>query len=182
MTSLQILSLLKNASQTSAGMSGQEERDILFARLFGLKAIINSGLLFRETPLSSSSTSPSSLKGFETVMTELLELGESKSWLKESSWWTLNSLLEHLLSSSIPWKEEAFGIILERVYVGDKSWGPEKVAFTLRLQKSHPDKKWKTFCGGAFKNPLDILATSNLPFLSRVLKVCATSIVSAIVV
>lgn len=162
-------------------MSGQEERDVLFARLFGLKAIINSGLLFRVKPLSSSSTSPGSLKAFETVMTELLELGESKSWLKESSWWTLDSLLEHLLSSSVSWKEEAFGSILNRVYIGDKSWGPEKVAFTLRLQKSHPDKDWKKFCGGAFKNPSDVLASVNLPFLSRVLKARAMSTVNGCV-
>lgn len=170
-TSLQVLSLLRNASQTAGSMSGQEERDMLFARLFGLKAIIQSNLLFREKPLSSSSAVPGSLKAFEVVLAELLALGEKKSWIRESCWWTLTSLVDSLHSSSVQWKDDAMDTLFSQVYVDDKTWGPEKVAMTLKLQTMHPNKDWDKFCGSRFKIPTNILASPNLSALSRLLKV-----------
>ncbi|KAL5533021.1 POL5 [Sanghuangporus sanghuang] len=165
----QILVLLKNASQTSGSMSGQEERDMLFARLFGLKCIVQSGLLLNQKPLRLSSTSSSSLKGFETFLTELLELGEKKSWLRESCWWTLLSAVTALTKSSVPWKEKAYELLFDRVYVKDKTWSPEKVALTLNVQKTRRDADWDAVCGTYFKGS-DLLATSNLPLLGRLLK------------
>ncbi|KAH8117507.1 DNA polymerase phi-domain-containing protein [Phellopilus nigrolimitatus] len=168
-TCQQVLVLLNNASQTAGGMSGQEERDMFFARLFGLKAILQSGLLFRQRPLRTSSTSSGSLKAFETFLTELLTLGEKKSWLKESCWWTLASAVDALYASDVQWKNGAFDMLIDRVFIGDKSWGPEKVAVTLKLQKMRPEMDWETFCGSYFKSP-DLLATTNLISLGRILK------------
>ncbi|KAI5124484.1 hypothetical protein M0805_003011 [Coniferiporia weirii] len=165
----QILVLLKNASQTTSSMSGQEERDMLFARLFGLKSIIQSGLIFRQKPLRTSSTSSSSLKAYEIFLTELLALGEKKSWLRESCWWTLTSAVDALNSSDVPWKRAAFDMLFDRIFVGDKLWSPEKVALMLKLQKTHQDVDWNTYCGSYFKST-DILATTNLALLGRLLK------------
>ncbi|KAL5490426.1 POL5 [Sanghuangporus weigelae] len=165
----QILVLLWNASQTSGSMSGQEERDMLFARLFGLKCIVQSGLLFNQKPLRLSSTGSSSLKGFEIFLTELLELGEKKSWLRESCWWTLLSAVNALSKSSVPWKEKAYDFLFDCIYVKDKTWSPEKVALTLNVQKTHRDADWEAICGTYFKGS-DLLSTSNLPLLGRLLK------------
>ncbi|KAL5529108.1 hypothetical protein ACEPAG_5082 [Sanghuangporus baumii] len=165
----QILVLLKNASQTSGSMSGQEERDMLFARLFGLKCVVQSGLLFNQKPLRLSSTGSSSLKGFEIFLTELLELGEKKSWLRESCWWTLLSAADALSKSSVPWKEKAYDLLFDRIYVKDKTWSPEKVALTLNVQKAHRDADWEAVCSTYFKGS-DLLLTSNLPLLGRLLK------------
>lgn len=143
---------------------------MLFARLFGLKAVIQSGLLFSQKPLRSSSTSSSSLKAFESFLTELLVLGEKKSWLRESCWWSLLSAVKALSTSNVPWKGSAFDMLFDRIYINDKAWGPEKVALTLRLQKIHPNADWQTFCGSYFKNS-DILAATNLIALGRLLKV-----------
>ena len=51
----QMLALLKTTSQPSGVMSKQEERDVLFAQLFGIKAIVQSGLVVSQKPLKSSS-------------------------------------------------------------------------------------------------------------------------------
>ena len=152
-------------------MSGQEERDMFFARLFGLKAVVQSGILFRQVPLKSSSTSSGSFKAFEIFLTELLSLAEKKSWLRESCWWTLLSVVNALESSEVEWKDSAFSVLLDRIFVSDKSWSPEKVSLTLKLRKSNPNADWQTFCGSYFKNP-DLLSTTNLPLLGRLLKVC----------
>ncbi|EJD05959.1 uncharacterized protein FOMMEDRAFT_104342 [Fomitiporia mediterranea MF3/22] len=165
----QILVLLKNASQTTGSMSGQEERDMLFARLFGLKAIVQSGVLLSQKPLRSSSTSSSSLKGFEVFLLELITLGDKKSWLRESCWWTLLSAVKALSTSEVPWKATAYDMLLDRVYVGDKSWSPEKIALTLILQKALPKVDWQIHCASYFKGS-DVLSNPNMPSLARLLK------------
>jgi len=53
-----IVSIILDSSKTQGSMTGQEERDVLFARLFGLTSVIQSGLLVRQRPLlASASTS-----------------------------------------------------------------------------------------------------------------------------
>ena len=151
-------------------MTGQEERDNLFARLFGIKAIIQSGLLVKETPLRTSSNAPTSLQCVEAVVNELLALSEKKSWLRESCWWTMLSVVDVIDSSSIPWKDEAIGLVVSKIYVEDKSWSPEKVAMTIKLKQIRPGLDWGEYITSPFKG-VDILASSNLVALGRIMKV-----------
>ena len=144
---------------------------MLFARLFGLKAINQAGLLFRQKPLKSSSTSSSSIAAFEVFLTELLALGEKKSWLKESCWWTLLSVVDSLHSAEVTWKTEALKLLLNRIFVDDKTWCPEKIAILLKLQTLYPSQDWQVYCSPVFK-VADVLATVNLPILGSILKVC----------
>lgn len=152
-------------------MAGQEERDMLFARLFGLKVIIQSGLLTRKSPLRMSSTSASSLEAFSAVLSELLSLGERKSWLKESCWWTLTDLVNKIHDCDTPWKQDACQIIFNKIYVENTSWGPEKIAITVQLQKTFPEAEWPKYCNNYLKNH-DILSPANYAIISRLLKVC----------
>lgn len=166
----QILTLLKKESQTTGSMSGQEERDMLFARLFGLKAIIQSGLLTREASLRMSSTSASSLDSFTAVLSELLSLAEKKSWLKESCWWTLVTTIDKVNVSNVPWKQDAFKIIFDYVFIKDAAWGPEKIAVAVQLQRLCPSIEWSKYCGTYLKNP-EVLSPANFSILARILKV-----------
>jgi DNA polymerase phi len=166
----QILAILVSNSQTSGSMTGQEERDNLFARLFGIKAIIQSGLLVKETPLRTSSAAPSSLQCFEAVLSELLLLAEKKSWLRESCWWTILTALDSVNSSSISWRGDAINLVLDKLYVEEKSWSPEKVALTIKLKSISPGLEWGKYISSPFKGG-DILATSNLLSLGRIMKV-----------
>ena len=155
-------------------MSGQEERDVLFARLFGLTSIIQSGLLVRQTPLpTSASTSAlaSNLVGYKETVSQLLVLGEKKSWLRESAWWTTSLALDALNASDVSWKEEAVEAPVEHIFVDNKIWTPEKVALTLKLQALYPERDWRKHLSPTFKIS-EMLSTGNLTTLARILKVC----------
>ncbi|KAL1709805.1 DNA polymerase phi-domain-containing protein, partial [Schizophyllum commune] len=172
-TCAQITTLIADASKPQGSISGQEERDLLFARLFGYTAVIQSGLLVRTRPLPSSAstpssapttttststttsaspTFPSSLTSYRTVLTGLLALGDAKAWLRESAWWTLGLALDALHASSVPWKDAARDWTAGQIYTEREDWSPEKVAITLKMQKLYPELGWKKLLSPVFKN------------------------------
>jgi DNA polymerase phi len=154
-------------------MSGQEERDVLFARLFGITAIIQSGLLVRTQPLpSSASAAPdaSSLAGFTDVLTHLLELGERKPWLRESVWWTVSLAVAQLHTSAVAWRGEAVEHTVLRIFVEDKAWSPEKVALAVTMRGYWPERDWAKFYAPTIKYG-DVLHSSNAAALGKILKV-----------
>ena len=173
MSCAQIVTLIMDASRTQGSMTGQEERDVLFARLFGLTAVIQSGLIIRDSPLASSassSTTASDSAAFATVVSHLLSLSDSKSWLRESAWWSLGLAAECLGSSNVPWREEALDSLIENIYVKDKTWTPEKVALTVKLQRCSPSFDWKKVLSPTLRHP-EVLASANFPILAKILKV-----------
>jgi len=154
-------------------MTGQEERDVLFARLFGLTAVIQSSLLVRTTPVSISASStilPSALADYKDVLSQLITLGQKKSWMKESAWWTITLAVDALHNSDISWKEEAIEHTIQCAFLEDTSWSPEKIAIALKLQKARPDKNWRKILSPSFKTS-DLFTTAHLPILARILKV-----------
>lgn len=124
----QILSLLQRSTHTSGAMKGSEVRDLLFARLFGLTSLINSGSLFAAT---------STQEDFETVIAILLRLGKQKAWLRESAWWGIIGATEGLLGSSVPWKEDGVKGLVEKVFK-EQGWTAEKVALALMIEGRRP--------------------------------------------
>ena len=156
-------------------MTGQEERDVLFARLFGLTAVIQSGLLVRQKPLprsTSANTPVSSLESYLDVLTHLLAIGEAKSWLRESAWWTIGLAIDEVQKSSVPWKVDALNSTIESIFSKEREsfCSSEKVAMTLKLQPLIPNHDWDKLLSPVFKGH-NILSTNNLVPLGRVLKV-----------
>jgi DNA polymerase phi len=161
-------------------MKGQEIRDTLFARLFGLTAVIQSGLLFRDSHLPPSLSSPnelgppaSSLAAYQTTVSELLGLGDKKSWLRESAWWAiiLAVKLLHSASPRVKWEKEAIQWTLDTVYGGAHAaeWTPDKLALTVYLQELEPSQPWKDLLAPTFRNGL-LLSSPNLIAIARILK------------
>ena len=169
-TCSQIVQLVLDSSKTQGSMTGQEERDVLFARLFGLTSVIQSGLLLRDTTLPTSSTAASDLTSYKEVLAQLLALGEKKSWLRESVWWSIALAVDALSTSDVSWKDGALDATITALYSEHKAWTPEKVALTLKLQRSSPSRDWKKLLSPTFKNP-DLLSTANLSTIARILKV-----------
>ncbi|CCM03691.1 uncharacterized protein FIBRA_05836 [Fibroporia radiculosa] len=168
----QIITLIYDSSRMQGSMSGQEERDMHFARLFGLTAVIQSGLLLRDTPLptsASSATLASSLSSYTDVLANLLALAEKKSWLRESAWWTVGLAVDALNSCDVPWKEDAIEATINIICVQSKGWTPEKLALTAKLQSQYPSRDWRKLLSPTFKHP-DLLSTGNLSTIARVLK------------
>jgi DNA polymerase phi len=160
-------------TKAQGSITGQEERDILFARLFGITSIIQSGLLVRTGALTTSASfaaQASTVSSYEEAISQLLILGKKKSWLRESAWWTIALAVDALEESSVGWKDGAIDVTLQHLFIENKIWSPEKVALALKLQSLHPDRDWRKFFSPSFKNP-DLLNTSNLQNLARILKV-----------
>ncbi|KZV71817.1 hypothetical protein PENSPDRAFT_751491 [Peniophora sp. CONT] len=171
-TCSQILAFVLDASQIGSSLSGQEERDMLFARLFGITAIIRSGLLVRTQPLpSSGSAAPeaSSLQGYKDVLSQLLELGEKKAWFRESAWWALTLAVEALYKGDVHWKGEAVKFTLEKVFEEDKAWSPEKIALAVKMQALWPKQDWRKLYAPGIKHG-DVLHSANMAAIAKVLK------------
>ncbi|KAI0747681.1 DNA polymerase phi-domain-containing protein [Daedaleopsis nitida] len=168
-TCSQIVQLVLDSSKTQGSMTGQEERDVLFARLFGLTSVIQSGLLLRDSTLPSSSTAASDLSSYKELLVQLIVLGEQKSWLRESAWWSICLAVDALKASQVSWKDDALDATIAAVYSESKSWTPEKVALTLNLQSSYPSRNWKKLLCPPFKHP-ELLSTANLNTIARILK------------
>lgn len=107
-------------------MKGSDERDMMFARLFGMTAIVQSQSLF----------APSATKDdFRGVIEELEKLGQAKAWMRESAWWALVQSVLLLLESRVQWKEDALREVIDVVFE-EKGWTQEKVALVLTLEQS----------------------------------------------
>ncbi|KAG6831186.1 hypothetical protein H0H92_012326 [Tricholoma furcatifolium] len=171
-TCSQIVTLIVDGTTTQGSMTGQEERDVLFARLFGLTSVIQSGLIVRSGSLTTSASSAadaSTLSSFEETIKLLIALGEKKSWLRESAWWTISLAVDALKSSEITWKDDAVNTLIRQLFVEYDLWSPEKVALALKLQTSYPEQDWRKLFSPIFKNP-ELLNTGNLQNLARILK------------
>ncbi|KAF6764792.1 DNA-directed DNA polymerase [Ephemerocybe angulata] len=168
----QILSIIASSSKPEGSMTGQEERDMLFARLFGFMSVIRSGLLVRTTPLAtsaSSKTEASSLASCKEVIEQLVACGEKKSWLRESAWFTVGLAIDALAASEVSWKKDAVDYVIKQLFTVATMWSPEKIALSLKLQELYPERDWQKIFSPVFKNP-NLLGSSNLQTVSRIMK------------
>ncbi len=173
MTCSQIVALILDSAKTQGSSTGQEERDVLFARLFGLTSVIQSGLLVRDSPLSTSASSApaaSTLSSYQELISELVALGEKKSWIRESAWWTIGLAVDTLGASEVLWKDEGLESTIQSILVENKIWTPEKIALTLKLQKLCPSRDWSKILSPTFKHS-HLLSTGNYSTIARILKV-----------
>lgn len=175
MSCSQVLAFVLETSQIQGSMTGQEVRDALFARLFGITAIIQSGLLVRAGKKGNGKGDKSSdLESYESALSELIALGEKKSWLREGAWWSILLAMEALYSSGVRWKNDAIKSSTRILFTDYHSWSPEKIALTLKLQKLDPDLDWQSMTSPTFKSS-DLFKSKNLPTLARILKVRGAS-------
>ena len=158
-------------------MSGQEERDVLFARLFGTMSVIQSGLAVRTGPLSTSAALASTLQSYEDIIVQLLDLGNQKSWLRESAWFVISLAVDTLYESDVSWKENAVEKTLQHLFIENKIWSTEKIALALKLQDLYPGCDWKSLISPTFKMS-DLFSAGNLMTIARILKVCSYHFIS----
>ena len=181
------MALLLDATRISSNQTSQEERDLLFARLFGLTAIIHSGLLLRtHPPLPRSASAPSTPESCAAVLGALRALALVKSWLAEPAYWAIERAMDCLAAATeenVPWREEAIHNLVEEVF-GEASsadggvpmsgniWTPEKIALALRAQRLWPGRKheWRRLWAPTIKHG-DVLHLANMTVLARILRV-----------
>lgn len=157
-----VLVLLLKHTVARGSLSGQELRDLQFARLFGIFALIRSGLLYAPT---------SSLATFQRTFHVLTKVAYYKSWISESCGWVVMQMLLPLASengSRPPWAEEALDWVANCL-TATHSLSPETLALALTLARIAPELKIGARMSPPLKHPC-ILATPNLTLLSTVLR------------
>ncbi|PWN19959.1 hypothetical protein BCV69DRAFT_283492 [Microstroma glucosiphilum] len=154
-----VLILIIKHSSPSGKVSRSEQRNLLFARLFGIQALVRSGMLI-ERPTTD-------LAEVEKVIELLRNLSEKKAYLRESCGWTLVQLLDSLAASSNEQLKSAVSqLVFNDAVSGDLT--PEKVALILKLQEFAPKLKADGKVAGLKKGG-DILSAPNLPTIAKVL-------------
>lgn len=157
-------------------MTGQEERDVLFARLFGLMSVIRSGLVVRSSALPASGSSAaeaSTLTAYTEIISQLISLGDKKSWLRESAWFAITLAVDALHESNVSWKADAVDQSIPLLFQTNEPWSPEKVALAVKLQNLYPDRLWEQYLVPPFKSA-NLLSSGNLLAVARILKVISS--------
>ncbi|KZO95720.1 hypothetical protein CALVIDRAFT_537706 [Calocera viscosa TUFC12733] len=167
-----VISLVLGTTQIGAGTSGAEQRDLLFARLFGLTAVIESGMLFRSQPPAVGSSTLKllpTIDDFMVVISELIALGEKKTWIRESAWWAVLRAVDALHASEVSWKKAAIARMCPEIYDGSKDWTLEKLALGVKLQTLYPEMVWASMVAPTFKQS-NLLGAGNLQAVARLFK------------
>lgn len=149
--------LLLSSTQIGSGMKRDEEKDMLFGRLFGIHAIVKAQMLGRPS---------TTIEDFQLMIESLQELSDKKIWLSEPCWWIASQTLSVL--QDVTWKQDAIQILVKKVDALE-IWRPEMIPFTMRLMSIAPDQKWQAILSPTWKNG-NPLHQKNLPTLAAVLK------------
>ncbi|GAA5863751.1 hypothetical protein JCM1840_005755 [Sporobolomyces johnsonii] len=165
-----VLPQLTEATTSKSGLDAREERDLLFARLMGLHALVRSGVLVRPTGPASNAGEP-----WKEVVLALVQLGNRKSWIKEPAYWVICEALRELLEvdDEVAWKDETVKWAVQRL-LNDarekaKGWSPEKVAVVLVLQTHGVDADYSAILAPTFPSG-SLLSRSSLPSLAAALR------------
>ncbi|KAF3992428.1 hypothetical protein FT663_00708 [Candidozyma haemuli var. vulneris] len=153
---------LIQTSQTSASMKGSELRSVLFGRLFGFQALLNSKLLF--------DTEVSSQKVLEKYVKSLVELAGTKPWLRETVMFTLCQFVTVYLQSEL-FDKDGLVYVLQRIQDEHLTLTVEGLAVYLTIPqplRSQSAAKLTNAASG-WKNG-DPLSKGNLQTLALVLK------------
>ncbi|GEM09587.1 DNA polymerasephi subunit [Rhodotorula toruloides] len=165
-----VLPALVEATTSRAGMDAREERDLLFARLMGMHALVRSGVLVRPHGPASNAG-----ENWKEVVLALVSLANNKTWIREPSYWVLCDALRALLEvdDGVAWKAETVQWAVQRL-LGDarekaRGWSPEKVAIVLVLQSHGVEADYATLLAPTFPSG-SLLARSSLSTLANALK------------
>lgn len=157
-----ILVLLLKHTAVHGSMNGQEVRDVQFARLFGIYALVRSGLVYG---------AGSTLGTFERCFNVLLAIAAYKSWLSESCGFALVQLLEPLGVNNVQrpeWAQEALEWAAQRV-CATQHLSPELLALLITLQRVDPSLGLDARVPSPLKSA-NLLAPNNLPVVARTLR------------
>lgn len=157
-----VIVLLLKYSIPRGNMNGQEARDLHFARLFGIYALVRSGLLY---------SSHSSLPTFQRAFRVLLSVAAYKSWLSEPCGWVLVELVRSLdlgVNQRPAWADDALAWVADQL-CASRHLSPETLALLMTLVRIAPSLNVSERMIPPLKNS-SIFAPANLPLLASVLR------------
>lgn len=157
-----VINLILAYSKPTQKVKGQEERDMLFARLFGLHALVRSEVLCDEMVTNE--------EDFRRTIRILHNISTGKHWLRESCTSVIIQAIEQLSRSSDPpiWRSKALKWLVDIVCKDDRVTA-DSVAIFMTLKQSSPDILTSAQRLPRFANQ-ELLSSANLPILARVLR------------
>ncbi|KAI8145824.1 DNA polymerase phi-domain-containing protein [Fennellomyces sp. T-0311] len=150
-----VLDLLFKFTERSGGMSNDEQRDMLFGRIFGMIAIVAAGMIERPT---------TTFQDIEKMLDSLHEMTQVKSYVVEICHQVVINMISHIKSTTF--KDEAIQKILELFLPEVATVDELNVALTIQQYLPEVDLS-SQFSGWKGTN---VLAPTNLTQLASVLK------------
>ncbi|KAI8080065.1 DNA polymerase phi-domain-containing protein [Halteromyces radiatus] len=152
-----VLDLLCQYTERTNGMSGEEVRDMLFGRLFGIMAIVASGLLTR-----SSSTSVDDVL---RILDLVSEIANAKTYLNEVCYHVIINMLPHV--NKMEKKDQVMDKIMT-LFLRESIANVDEVNLTLAIQQQVSDVDLsRAFKGWASQNVFD---RANLPHVALIVR------------
>ncbi|KAJ1771650.1 DNA-directed DNA polymerase [Coemansia sp. RSA 1813] len=128
-----VLDLLWKCTEATNGMKGQEQRDMRFGRIFGLMALVQSGIIAR------TGTTPIEIR---KIVMELTAMGAKKSYLRETAYVTLVSMVTIL--GSFSFAEELITMFVAVALDKGTIETPDELYLAMCLRRKYPWYDWAT--------------------------------------
>ncbi|CDR99623.1 hypothetical protein [Sporisorium scitamineum] len=160
-TAKEILTLVLKYSNPQVAASRQEQKDFMFAKLFGIMSLVQSDLLVQPT---------AAIDDFKRSMRILIALSSDKPWMAESCAWVMVNAVAQLQRPDVQinWSQAAQSWMTEQIS-STKELGPEKLAVTLQLSHGAGADFFHNIALPSMRKEHP-LSTANLGSLARVLK------------
>ncbi|KAJ2561034.1 DNA-directed DNA polymerase [Coemansia sp. RSA 1822] len=126
-----VLDLLWRSTEATKQMKGQEQRDMRFGRIFGLMALVQSGIITR-----AGTTAVEMRK----IVMELAAIGAKKSYLREISYVTLTSLVPML--GKFAFRDELITMFVAVALDKGAIETPDELLLAMRLRRAYPGYDW----------------------------------------
>ncbi|KAJ2685950.1 DNA-directed DNA polymerase [Coemansia spiralis] len=126
-----VLDLLWKYTMATKSMKGQEQRDMRFGRIFGLMALLQSGIVARPGTTSVE---------IRKIVGELSAIGAKKSYLREIAFVTLASMVPML--KGFEFRDELItmfvGVALDKGAIET----PDELYLAMKLRREYPEYDW----------------------------------------
>lgn len=155
------LQKLVDASVVSKSMKGKETRALLFGRLFGFQAVLNS-LLLLDSDISSKND-------IEAFVKHLVVLSAAKSWLRETAMFTLCQFLAAYLQSSFA-NDETTLLFLQSIGDEGLTFTTEGLAVHMSIPSTLRSRLASQVTANSHWKHYDPMAKGNVAVLGKVLK------------
>ncbi|KIS71846.1 DNA-directed DNA polymerase [Mycosarcoma maydis] len=160
-TAKEILVLILKYSNPQLAASRQEQKDFMFAKLFGVMSLVQSDLLLQPT---------ATLGDFKRSMRILITLSSDKPWMAESCAWVMVNAVAQLqrCDVQIDWAQVAQSWMTQQIS-STSELSPEKLAVLLQISHGAGADFFQSIALPCMRNEHP-LSTANLASLARVLK------------
>ncbi|KAJ2809962.1 DNA-directed DNA polymerase [Coemansia furcata] len=126
-----VLDLLWKYTMATKSMKGQEQRDMRFGRIFGLMALLQSGIVARPGTTSVE---------IRKIVGELSAIGAKKSYLREIAYVTLASMVPML--GGFGFRDELITMFVAVALDKGAIETPDELHLAMKLRRSYPEYDW----------------------------------------